>query len=302
MNFLLEQAAVLRELLDQWTVYLVLYRLPLREWADWAVMYLRTNYRGFFRAISDVVEGGVDYFEAVLSFIPITVFILVLVFLAWKLSGRGMAVFTLVSFLLLISMNIWDETMRTLALVLTATFIALFVGVPLGILASHHDLTEKIIRPFLDFMQTMPTFVYLLPAVMFFSIGVVPAVLATVVFCMPPAIRLTNLGIRQVPAEMIEAATSFGATPLQMLTKVQLPLALPSIMAGINQCIMLSLSMVVIAAMIGAGGLGGIVYRAVTRLEIGSGFEGGLGVVIIAIILDRITQSVGSEPPGKKTT
>jgi glycine betaine/proline transport system permease protein len=197
-------------------------------------------------------------------------------------------------------MNIWDETLRTLALVLTSTFIALLIGIPLGILASRNDLAESILRPILDFMQTMPIFVYLLPAVMLFNIGVVPAVLATVVFSMPPAIRLTNLGIRQVPAEMIEAAASFGSTPFQMLAKVQLPLALPSIMAGVNQCIMLALSMSVIAAMIGAGGLGGIVYRAITRLEIGSGFEGGVGVVIIAIILDRITQSVGKEPPEKK--
>ncbi|NLJ55737.1 MAG: proline/glycine betaine ABC transporter permease [Firmicutes bacterium] len=297
---LLNQATTLKNLLDQWTTYLILYRLPLREWADFVVMYLRSNYRDFFRACSGLIEGAVNNIEALLSFIPITVFILVLVILAWRLSGRGMAVFTLVSLFLLVSMNIWDETIRTLALVLTATFMALLSGVPLGILASRSDLTENILRPILDFMQTMPIFVYLLPAVMFFSIGVVPAVLATVVFSMPPAIRLTNLGIRQVPAEMIEAAASFGSTPLQMLFKIQLPLALPSIMAGINQCIMLSLSMVVIAAMIGAGGLGGIVYRAITRLQIGSGFEGGLGVVIIAIILDRITQSVGKESPEKK--
>lgn len=288
------------EILDKWTEYLIMYRLPLREWADFAVMYLRSNYRDFFRSISGVVEGVVNNFEAFLSFIPITLFILILVLLAWKMSGRGVAIFTLVGMLLLVSMNIWDDTIRTLALVLTATFIALLIGIPLGILASRNELAESIIRPILDFMQTMPIFVYLLPAVMFFSIGVVPAVLATVVFSMPPSIRLTNLGIRQVPAEMIEAATSFGSTPFQMLTKVQLPLALPSIMAGVNQCIMLSLSMAVIAAMIGASGLGGIVYRAITRLEIGTGFEGGLGVVIIAIILDRITQSVGKESPERK--
>ncbi|HHT46400.1 MAG TPA: proline/glycine betaine ABC transporter permease [Firmicutes bacterium] len=277
-----------------------MYRLPLREWADFTVMFLRSNYRDFFRSISGVVEGAVNYFEAYLSVIPITLFILIMVLIAWKLAGRGVAIFTLIGLLLIVSMNIWDDTIRTLALVLTSTFIALLIGIPLGILASRNELAESIIRPILDFMQTMPIFVYLLPAVMFFSIGVVPAVLATVVFSMPPAIRLTNLGIRQVPAEMIEAATSFGSTPFQMLTKVQLPLALPSIMAGVNQCIMLSLSMAVIAAMIGAGGLGGIVYRAITRLEIGTGFEGGVGVVIIAIILDRITQSVGKEPSERK--
>ncbi|MGI6329175.1 MAG: ABC transporter permease [Dethiobacteria bacterium] len=277
-----------------------MYRLPLREWADSTVMFLRSNYRDYFRSISGVIEDVVEYFEAYLSFIPVALFILILVIIAWKLAGRGVAIFTLVGLLLIVSMNIWDETLRTLALVLTSTFIALLIGIPLGILASRNDLAESILRPILDFMQTMPIFVYLLPAVMLFNIGVVPAVLATVVFSMPPAIRLTNLGIRQVPAEMIEAAASFGSTPFQMLAKVQLPLALPSIMAGVNQCIMLALSMSVIAAMIGAGGLGGIVYRAITRLEIGSGFEGGVGVVIIAIILDRITQSVGKEPPEKK--
>lgn len=288
------------EIIDKWTEYLIMYRLPLREWADSTVMFLRSNYRDYFRSISGVIEDVVEYFEAYLSFIPVALFILILVIIAWKLAGRGVAIFTLVGLLLIVSMNIWDETLRTLALVLTSTFIALLIGIPLGILASRNDLAESILRPILDFMQTMPIFVYLLPAVMLFNIGVVPAVLATVVFSMPPAIRLTNLGIRQVPVEMIEAATSFGSTPFQMLAKVQLPLALPSIMAGVNQCIMLALSMSVIAAMIGAGGLGGIVYRAITRLEIGSGFEGGLGVVIIAIILDRITQSVGKEPPGKK--
>lgn len=290
---------MIRILLDRWTEYLIIYRLPLREWADFIVMFLRSNYRDFFRSISGIIESIVVNFEALLAFIPITIFILILVFLAWKLAGRGMAVFTLIGLLLLISMNLWDDTMHTLALIVTATFISLIIGIPLGILASRNDLAENILRPGLDFMQTMPIFVYLLPAVMFFNIGVVPAVLATVVFSMPPAIRLTNLGIRQVPAEMIEAAASFGSTPFQMLTKIQLPLALPSIMAGINQCIMLALSMAVVSAMIGASGLGSIVYRATTRLQIGTGFEGGLGVVIIAIILDRITQSLGSKSSGK---
>ncbi|MGI5876461.1 MAG: ABC transporter permease [Dethiobacteria bacterium] len=287
-------------MLDKWTDYLVMYRLPLREWADFSVFFLRSNYRDFFRSISRVIESIVVNFEAFLSFIPVTLFILVLVFIAWKLVGRGMAGFTLVGLLLLVSMNLWDDTLHTLALVLTATCISLIVGIPLGILASRHDSVEKVLRPVLDLMQTMPIFVYLLPAVMFFSIGVVPAILATVVFSMPPAIRLTNLGIRQVPVEMIEAAEAFGSTPFQMLVKVQLPLAMPSIMAGVNQCIMLALSMAVVSAMIGASGLGSIVYRATTRLQIGSGFEGGLGVVIIAIILDRITQSLGKKSPKRK--
>ena len=269
------------------------FRIPIDQWADFIINYLRINYRDFFRSIGGVIESFVNGFESLLLLIPFILVIVIVVAVAWRLAGRGVAIFSLVGFLLLISMNLWDQTARTLALVLTSTIIALILGIPLGILAARSDPAERIIRPILDFMQTMPIFVYLLPAVFFFGIGVVPAVIATVVFAMPPAIRLTNLGIRQVPAEMVEASVAFGSTPMQMLTKVQLPLALPSIMAGVNQCIMLSLSMAVIAAMIGAGGLGGVVYRAITRLEIGSGFEGGLAVVIIAIILDRITQSVG---------
>lgn len=269
------------------------YRIPIDQWADFIINFLRINYRSFFRSISGVIESFVSGFEGLLLFIPVFILIAIVVAIAWRMAGRSVAIFSLIGFMLLLSMNLWDQTARTLALVLTSTFIALLIGIPLGILASRSDPAERIIRPILDLMQTMPIFVYLLPAVMFFGIGVVPAVIATVVFSMPPAIRLTNLGIRQVPSEMVEASVAFGSTPLQMLTKVQLPLALPSIMAGVNQCIMLSLSMAVIAAMIGAGGLGGVVYRAITRLEIGSGFEGGLAVVIIAIILDRITQSVG---------
>ena len=269
------------------------FRIPIDQWADLFINYLRINYRSLFRSISGVIESFVTGFEGLLLVVPVIIVVAIVVAIAWKMAGRGVALFSLVGFLLILSMNLWDQTARTLALVLTSTVIALAIGIPLGILASRSDPTERIIRPVLDLMQTMPIFVYLLPAVMFFGIGPVPAVIATVVFAMPPAIRLTNLGIRQVPAEMTEASIAFGSTPLQMLTKVQLPLALPSIMAGVNQCIMLSLSMAVIASMIGAGGLGAVVYRAITRLEIGSGFEGGLAVVIIAIVLDRITQSVG---------
>ncbi len=277
-----------------------MYRIPINEWADFAVMFLRTNFRPFFRWISGIIESFVGNFETLLIVIPILLFLVLVVALAWKFSGRGLALFTIVGVSLMLSMGLWEQTMRTLALILTATFISLLIGIPLGILASRSDLAWKILRPVLDLMQTMPIFVYLLPAVMFFGIGLVPAVIATIVFAAPPAIRLTNLGIRQVPQEVMEAASAFGSTPMQILTKVQLPLALPSIMAGVNQCIMLSLSMVVISAMIGAGGLGGVVYRAITRLEIGSGFEGGLGVVIIAIILDRITQSFGKETAERK--
>jgi glycine betaine/proline transport system permease protein len=188
-------------------------------------------------------------------------------------------------------MGLWEQTVQTLSLVLAASTVALAVGVPVGISMARSDLIESLIRPVLDFMQTMPPFVYLIPAAIFFGLGTVPGAIATVVFAMPPAVRLTNLGIRQVNEEQIEAGLAFGCTRRQLLTKVQLPLAMPSIMAGVNQTIMLALSMVVIASMIGAGGLGNTVLTGIQRLNVGLGFEGGLGVVILAILLDRITQS-----------
>ncbi len=278
------------------------YKIPLDDWADFTVAFLRDNFRPVFRWFSGIIESFVYGLEDILMMAPEILFILLVAAIAWRLSGRGTAIFSLAGLLLLASMGLWPETMRTMALILTATFIALVIGIPLGILSSHSDVVWRILRPVLDFMQTMPIFVYLLPAVMLFGIGIVPAVIATIVFSMPPAIRLTNLGIRNVPGEVVEAAHSFGSSSFQTLTKVQLPLAMPSIMAGVNQCIMLSLSMVVIAAMIGARGLGGVVYRAITRLEIGSGFEGGVAVVIIAIVLDRITQSMGKEPQKNRGT
>lgn len=278
----------------------MMYRIPVNDWADFAVMFCRTNFRPFFRWFSGYIEGFVGSLEALLAFIPVLLFIIIIALLAWRFSGRGLALFAIVGSLLILSMGLWEQTMLTVALILTATFISLLIGIPLGILASRSEPAWKILRPILDIMQTMPIFVYLLPALMLFGIGLAPAVIATVVFASPPAIRLTNLGIRQVPQEVMEAALAFGSTPMQILTRVQLPLALPSILAGVNQCIMLSLSMVVISAMIGAGGLGGVVYRAISRVEIGSGFEGGIGVVVIAIILDRITQSLGRGPVGKE--
>jgi len=189
----------------------------------------------------------------------------------------------------------WGNAMDTLALVLVASAIAIVVSVPLGILAARSNVASAVIKPILDFMQTMPAFVYLIPAVMFFGLGRVPGILATVIFAMPPAVRLTALGIRQVPVEIVEAGRAFGCTDRQLLTRVQLPNALPSIMAGVNQTMMLALSMVVIASMIGAGGLGNVVLQGIQRLDIGLGFKSGLSVVLLAIILDRITQSFGAK-------
>jgi len=195
--------------------------------------------------------------------------------------------------LVIASMGLWRETMQTLALVIGASLIALAAGLPLGIAMARRDAVESVVRPILDFMQTMPPFVYLIPAAIFFGLGKVPGTIATVIFAMPPAVRLTNLGIRQVSQENVEAGLAFGCTSRQLLYKVQIPLAMPSIMAGINQTIMLALSMVVIASMIGAGGLGNTVLTGIQRLDVGLGFEGGLGVVILAILLDRLTQSLG---------
>jgi glycine betaine/proline transport system permease protein len=211
---------------------------------------------------------------------------------AWRLADLKVGLFTLVGFALIYNLNLWDPTITTLALVLISTLLAILIGIPLGILAGVSKGFYKVITPILDFMQTMPAFVYLIPAIPFFGLGAVSAVFATVIFSIPPAIRLTALGIKQVPKDLIEASDAFGSTRFQRLIKIQLPLATPTIMAGINQTIMLSLSMVVIAAMIGAKGLGGEVWKAIQRLNLGLGFEAGLSVVIVAMVLDRITQHI----------
>jgi len=210
----------------------------------------------------------------------------------WQ-AGRGIAIFTIAGLFLLSGMGFWVETMQTLALVISSALISLIIGIPTGIIASRSDRFEQLIRPVLDLMQTMPAFVYLIPAILFFSVGNVPGVVATVVFALPPGVRLTNLGIREVQEDVIEAAHAFGCTDRQLLFKVQIPLAMTTIMAGVNQVIMLSLSMVVIASMVGAAGLGERVYTGILQADIGLGFEAGVGIVIIAIFLDRITQSLG---------
>lgn len=258
-----------------------------------AINWLKDNFASLFQIIRNVLEATISGFESFLLFFPSIVLILVFSLIAWKVAGKGVTIFTFLGLLLIDSMQLWSETMETLALVLTSAVIALLIGIPLGIWAARNDMVDKMIRPILDFMQTMPAFVYLIPAVMFFSLGEVPGAVATIIFSMPPAVRLTNLGIRQVPVDVVEAAKSFGSTSNQLLFKVQLPIATPTILAGVNQTIMLSLSMVVIAAMIGAGGLGNKVLVGITQLEIGLGFESGISVVILAMVLDRITQALG---------
>ena len=262
----------------------------IEEFINW----LTGNFGALFNIIKIIVISVVDSVEWVLMFPPFYVIILLVAFLAWKRTGLGVTIFTILGLTLIWAMGYWGQTMATLALILSAAFIALLMGVPMGIWAAKNPLAGKIMRPILDLMQTMPAFVYLIPAVLFFGLGKVPGAFATIIFAMPPAVRLTTLGISQVPKEIVEATRSFGATPRQLLFKVELPLALPTILAGVNQTIMMALSMVVISAMIAAGGLGEVVLKGITQLKIGLGFEGGIAVVILAIILDRITQSFGN--------
>ncbi|WP_312790324.1 proline/glycine betaine ABC transporter permease [Sphingobacterium sp.] len=255
-----------------------------------AVNWLTDHLEPFFNFIKNTGNASIIGLEWVLTGIPFFVIIALFTVLAWWKSGKGVALTTVLGLTLIYLMGFWIATMETLALVLVATITALVISVPLGVWAAKNKVAAKIIRPILDLMQTMPAFVYLIPAVLFFSIGKVPGAFATIIFAMPPAVRLTTLGIDAVPKDIVEAARSFGATNSQILFKVELPLATKTILAGINQTILLSLSMVVIAGMIAAGGLGEKVLEGINNLDIGLGFESGLSVVILAIILDRITQ------------
>jgi len=269
-------------------------QIPIVKWADTVVEWLRENAQWFFEPIKNVLDGIVSGISDGLIAVPPLVFIIIIVALTVFITKKkiGLALFALFGLLLIQNLGYWEQTMLTLSLILTSSSISILIGIPLGIWMSKNKTVQNIITPILDFMQTMPAFVYLIPAVSFFGIGMVPGIIASVIFAMPPVVRLTNLGIRQVSEELIEAANAFGSTPTQKLIKVQLPLAKNTIMAGVNQTIMLSLSMVVIASMIGADGLGVEVFRAVTRNEAGQGFASGLAIVILAMILDRITQAL----------
>lgn len=271
-------------------------RIPLGTWIEGGLEWLTDVLSGLTRAISAALEIGVEGMIDGLLWLPPSVLIVLIAALAWFLAGRKIAIGSLIGLFFILSMDLWEATVGTISLVLISTALAIAIGVPLGIWGALNDTFYKIIKPILDFMQTMPAFVYLIPAIPFFGLGAVSAIFATVIFSIPPAIRLTSLGIRQIDEELIEASDSFGSTTMQKLTKVQMPMAMPTIMAGVNQTIMLALSMAVIAAMIGAGGLGGEVWRAIQRLRPGAGFEAGIAVVIVAMILDRITQAVTSDP------
>mgnify|MGYP006292981019 CR=1 FL=1 len=267
-------------------------RFPLGPGIEAALDWLTDVLSPLTRAFSEVVELGIEGMVNGLGLVPPVILIALIALLAWKVANRGVAIFALIGLLFVWNIDLWPATLSTIALVLISTLLAVALGIPLGIIAGLSEGFHAFVKPILDFMQTMPAFVYLIPAIPFFGLGPVAAAFATVIFSIPPAIRLTALGIRQIDVEMIEASEAFGTTTMQKLTKVQLPLALPTIMAGVNQTIMLALSMVVIAAMIGAGGLGGEVWRAIQRLRPGQGFEAGLAVVIIAMLLDRITQHI----------
>ncbi|AGX06964.1 MULTISPECIES: proline/glycine betaine ABC transporter permease [Bacillaceae] len=267
-------------------------KLPLASWVDSAVSWIKDILGPFFDILTDGIGAVVEFFVMVLESIPALLLILIFAGLAWWVSRWTIALFTAIGLLLIDNLGYWDGTIDTLALVLASVIISIIIGIPIGIWISQSDRAQSILTPILDFMQTMPAFVYLIPAIIFFGIGVVPGIIASVIFSMPPTIRLTNLGIRQVPEDLVEASDAFGSTPSQKLFKVQLPLAMNTIMAGINQSIMLALSMVVIASLVGAPGLGADVYRAVTQLKVGTGFEAGLAIVILAIVLDRISQNI----------
>ncbi len=270
------------------------YTLPLGDWVESGLDWLVDNFRAIFQAIRwpvDQVLGGV---EGALQWLPPLVGILIIGLIGWQVAGRRVGIGTIISLFFVGLIGAWSEAMTTLALVFTSVFFCILIGIPVGIAAARSDRLEAIIRPVLDAMQTLPAFVYLVPIVMLFGIGNVPGVVVTIIFALPPLIRLTDLGIRQVPADVIEAATAFGATPRQLLYKVQLPLAMRTIMAGVNQTLMLALSMVVIASMIAVGGLGQMVLRGIGRLDMGLATVGGVGLVLLAIVIDRITQALGT--------
>lgn len=267
--------------------------IPLNDIVDAALESVVPVLRPILQVLSQPIAWILNSIEAFLLWVPAPFIIIAFALLAWKLSTRRIAVGTFLGLLAIGLVGAWDDAMTTVSLVITSLFFCIIIGLPMGIWLSRSDKAVAIIRPILDAMQTTPAFVYLIPIVMLFSPGKVAGVIVTIIFAVPPMIRLTNLGIRQVPEDLIEAAKAFGTSPKQLLFNVQLPLALPTIMAGVNQTLMLGLSMVVIASMIAVPGLGVMVLQGIGRNDIGIAAVGGLGIVILAIILDRITQHIG---------
>lgn len=269
-------------------------QLPFSNWIDNIVDWLTKNFSGLFSFLQTIGNSIMNFMTDILTAIPPFIMIALLVIIAFFVFNRklGFPIFVLIGLLFIYNQYMWDDLMNTVTLVIISSIIAIIIGVPLGILMSKSDTVEKIVKPLLDLMQTMPGFVYLIPAVAFFGIGMVPGVFASVIFSLPPTVRMTNLGIRSISKELVETSDSFGSTPWQRLFKLDLPMAKENIFAGINQTIMLTLSMVVIASMIGTPGLGEGVLAAVQRSEVGNGFVFGIGIVILAIIIDRFTQAM----------
>ncbi|MGO4584616.1 ABC transporter permease [Arthrobacter sp. 2RAF6] len=270
-------------------------RLNIGDWFASVIDWMLANFGWFFDGVAWLVNGIVGGVQDTLVGLHPFVIIVMLAALAAVLTRSvGLTVFSVLAFLLILSIGLWVESMSTLAVVLVSVLFSLAIGIPLGIWAALNSTVSAVVRPILDLMQAMPVFVYLIPAVFFFGVGTVPGIAATIVFAIPPAVRLTELGIRKLDVELLEAATAFGAKRSLILKDVQLPLAFPSIMAGVNQVIMLALSMVVVAGLVGAGGLGGVVVQGVAQLDTARGFEGGIAVVILAVYLDRVTSGAQS--------
>jgi len=271
--------------------------IPVAKSTEIVMDWLTDTFAGFFDVIKESGKFSMERVTDILEWIPPILFILIIAVIAFFATKRkfGLAIFSIVGLLFIYNQGLWEELMNTITLVLFASILAVIIGIPLGILMSKSKFAEATIQPLLDFMQTMPGFVYLIPAVAFFGIGVVPGVFASIIFALPPVVRFTNLGIRQVPKELVEAADSYGSTGWQKLYKVELPIAMPTIMAGVNQTVLLSLSMVVIASMIGAPGLGREVLSALQQAKVGNGFVAGVSLVILAIIFDRLTQSINKK-------
>ena len=279
------------------------FQLPLAQWIDYTMKWVLTNWSAFFDAIGGFVLTILLYIERFLLWLPWLALVLLVGLVAWRVMRRWWAGLLMPAFLVLIgSFGYWDMAMQTLAVIIAAVIISLGVGIPTGIIMARSNSVESILKPILDAMQTMPSFVYLIPALMLFGLGKVPAVFATVIYAVPPVIRLTNVGIRQVPHSVVEAAQAFGSDSRQILFEVQLPLAIPSILVGINQTTMMALAMVVIASMIGAKGLGLEVLTSINRIEVGRGFEAGLSIVLLAIIIDRVTHAMAARQQHNITT
>ena len=267
-------------------------KIPLGEWINAVVQWVTVAFADLFTFLTNSIEGLLDAIVAILSVGPPIVLIIVLALLVTYTSKWKLGLFALLSLLLIENLGYWESSIQTLAIVLVSGLLTIVVGIPVGIWCAQRKTVNRIVTPILDFMQTMPAFVYLIPSILFFGIGVVPGIIASFIFAIAPTIRMTNLGIDEVSKDLIEAADAFGSSRSQKLFKIQLPLAMPTIMAGVNQSIMLALSMVVTASLVGAPGLGADVYRAVSQIDVGRGFEAGLSIVFIAIILDRITQNL----------